>query len=167
MLTPEERAAAFGLIALVCAGVLVTWLDTRHPRIVRLVLGDSLALGTTAPGESAPGPSPEAGPYRPPGADPTASAGSAGRDRGSEAGRGPHGGAYGLEGRLDLNSARERDLDLLPGIGPVMARRIVADRAAHGRFRGVDDLARVRGIGPKTLAKLLPYLTVRAAKDSA
>lgn len=40
---------------------------------------------------------------------------------------------------------------MLPGIGPVLARRIVEDRALHGEFASIDDLDRVRGIGPRTI----------------
>ena len=55
--------------------------------------------------------------------------------------------------RIDPNSATEADLDRLPGIGPALARRIVAARSV-GRFRSVADLERVPGIGSKTLARL-------------
>src|SRR5205814_10052692 len=82
----------------------------------------------------------------------------------SSAGTGP---AYTLDGRLDLNRAGSADLDALPGVGPVTALRILEDRRVHGRLRRAEDLARVKGIGPKTLAKLLPHVTVRAAKDSS
>jgi competence ComEA-like helix-hairpin-helix protein len=61
---------------------------------------------------------------------------------------------------IDLNSAPEEELIRLPGIGQSLARRILAYRAAHGRFPGVDALADVRGIGPKTLVRIRPYLTV-------
>ena len=50
----------------------------------------------------------------------------------------------------------------LPGIGPTLAARIVADRAAHGPFGGPQGLLRVPGIGPKTLAKIQVYLTPSA-----
>jgi competence protein ComEA len=46
----------------------------------------------------------------------------------------------------------------LPGIGPELAQRIVADRQARGPFRRVEDLRRVRGIGPKTLERMRVYL---------
>ncbi|MDO8108132.1 ComEA family DNA-binding protein [Isoptericola sp. b441] len=55
---------------------------------------------------------------------------------------------------LDLNSADAADLEALPGIGPVLARRIVAWRTEHGRFSSVDELAEVTGIGPNLLADL-------------
>jgi competence protein ComEA len=60
---------------------------------------------------------------------------------------------------IDLNSAPEEELLRLPGIGPSLARRILAYRAVHGAFAGVDALAEVRGIGPKTLGRIRPYLT--------
>lgn len=59
---------------------------------------------------------------------------------------------------LDLNLASQEDLEALPGIGPALARAILADREAQGPFATVDDLERVKGIGPKTVAKLRPYL---------
>ncbi|HEY1064654.1 MAG TPA: helix-hairpin-helix domain-containing protein, partial [Pirellulales bacterium] len=46
----------------------------------------------------------------------------------------------------------------LPGIGEILASRILASREAHGPFTRHDDLLRVSGIGPKTLAKLKPFL---------
>jgi competence protein ComEA len=62
---------------------------------------------------------------------------------------------------LDINTATAAQLEHLPGIGPALAARIVADRSKHGRFTSVDQLDRVEGIGPKTLEKLKPYLTVK------
>jgi competence protein ComEA len=46
----------------------------------------------------------------------------------------------------------------MPDIGPELARRIVADRQERGPFRDLDDLRRVRGIGPRTLEAMKPYL---------
>jgi competence protein ComEA len=59
-----------------------------------------------------------------------------------------------------LNRATAEQLQELPGIGPVLAARIVEERHSHGPFRSVDELLRVRGIGPKTLAKVRPYVHV-------
>jgi competence protein ComEA len=50
-------------------------------------------------------------------------------------------------GLLDLNTATVQDFDALPGIGPVLADRIVAWRTEHGRFASVDQLREVSGIG--------------------
>ena len=56
--------------------------------------------------------------------------------------------------RVDLNAASLEALQRLPGVGPVTAARIVAGRP----YMTVDDLLRVRGIGPKTLDRLRPHL---------
>jgi competence protein ComEA len=61
-------------------------------------------------------------------------------------------------GPLDLNAASADALERLPRIGPALARRIVDDRAANGPFRSVDELERVRGIGPATLDALRPLV---------
>lgn len=61
---------------------------------------------------------------------------------------------------ININTATEAQLQRLPRIGPKMAERILAYREAHGAFRSVQDLVRVRGIGPKTLSKLEPYVIV-------
>jgi competence protein ComEA len=62
---------------------------------------------------------------------------------------------------LDLNSAGTDALQRLPGIGPVLAERIVSHRQAHGRYATVDDLLAVSGIGPHKLADLRHLVTVR------
>ena len=59
--------------------------------------------------------------------------------------------------RIDVNSAEEAQLDLLPGIGPRLAARIVHERGSGGPFASVDDLARVSGLGPKLIERLRPY----------
>jgi competence protein ComEA len=61
---------------------------------------------------------------------------------------------------LALNAATSAELERLPGIGPALAARIVAWRDSAGGFRNLDDLAKVRGIGPATLARLKPLLTL-------
>ncbi len=55
--------------------------------------------------------------------------------------------------RLDINRADAEALQALPGIGPTLARRIVAYREAHGPFRASGDLLRVPGIGAKRYAR--------------
>jgi competence protein ComEA len=64
--------------------------------------------------------------------------------------------------RIDLNHASAADLELLPGIGPSLAQRIVADRNAHGAFDSVAALQRVHGIGPRTIARLQTLVQVEA-----
>jgi len=65
-----------------------------------------------------------------------------------------------LEGQpLDLNRASAEELELLPRIGPTLARRIIEEREQRGPFRSVHDLTRVRGIGPRTLEGIAPLAT--------
>src|SRR5262249_25761662 len=64
-------------------------------------------------------------------------------------------------GPLDLNEAGVDDLARLPGLGPGLAQRIVAARDADGRFASVDDLRRVRGLGRVRRERLRPLVTVR------
>ena len=76
------------------------------------------------------------------------------------AGAAPGSGPGGAGGLLDLNTATVADLDALPGIGPVLAQRIVDHRSAQGRFTSVAQLEDVPGIGPATFADLEGRLTV-------
>jgi competence protein ComEA len=62
--------------------------------------------------------------------------------------------------RIDPNRASPEDLDALPRVGPGLAKRIAEDRDRRGPFRSVEALRRVRGIGPKTLDRLRPFLAV-------
>ncbi len=59
---------------------------------------------------------------------------------------------------VNVNTATAADLDRLPGVGPVLARRIVEHREARGLFRRLDDLLEVEGIGQKLLSRLKPLL---------
>jgi competence protein ComEA len=71
---------------------------------------------------------------------------------------------------LDLNRASSRELDALPGVGPVLASRIIEHRTRHGAFRSTEDLRAVRGFGPALFARLEPLVRVSpagAAADSA
>jgi competence ComEA-like helix-hairpin-helix protein len=61
--------------------------------------------------------------------------------------------------RIDVDHATVDDLTRLPGVGPVMAKRIVADRESHGVFSSITGLRRVHGVGPSTLARLAPHLS--------
>ncbi|POM24363.1 ComE operon protein 1 [Actinomadura rubteroloni] len=59
---------------------------------------------------------------------------------------------------VDLNTATSDDLQRLPGVGPVLAARILAYRTEHGSFRSVDQLQEVSGIGPRRFADLKPQV---------
>ena len=62
---------------------------------------------------------------------------------------------------LDLNSATQKELEELPGIGPVTAKAIVDFRQKGGPFRRVDDLLVVRGISETRLKRIRPYVFVK------
>jgi competence protein ComEA len=63
-------------------------------------------------------------------------------------------------GLIDLNTADATALDSLPGVGPVLAQRILDWRAQHGRFSSVDELGEVTGIGDKILSQIRPKVRV-------
>ena len=60
--------------------------------------------------------------------------------------------------RIDINAANTSDLQLLPGIGPTLADRILLERQLNGRFEAVEDLDRVPGIGPKIVESISEYV---------
>ncbi len=64
-------------------------------------------------------------------------------------------------GKLNLNTSTAEQLELLPGVGPAKAERIIAFRQKHGAFKRVADLRRVKGFGRKTLKKLEPFLDIK------
>lgn len=69
----------------------------------------------------------------------------------------PSGGDLAL---LDINRATREELRSLPGIGPVLSKRILERRTATGAFHAVDELLDVRGIGYGRLKRIRPYVTV-------
>lgn len=86
----------------------------------------------------------------PPGAPQGAAPGPSGQKPAKASGGGP----------VDLNTATAAELDALPGIGPVLAQRIVDWRTEHGRFASVDQLREVTGIGESKFRDLQPAVTV-------
>ena len=61
--------------------------------------------------------------------------------------------------RINVDQATASELERLPRIGPILAVRIVTDRRQRGPFGSLEGLDRVRGIGPKVLEALRPYVT--------
>ena len=68
--------------------------------------------------------------------------------------------------KVDVNTADWTELTTLPEVGQGTAQRIVDYRKQHGPFEDVEDLRNVRGIGPKTLERLRPYLLLPGAAAS-
>lgn len=68
--------------------------------------------------------------------------------------------AAGASRLINLNTATAAELELLPGIGPALAARIVEDRTKNGPYKRVDDIDRVKGIGPRLLEKIRPMAKV-------
>ena len=127
----------------------------RHPGLVRLPGGSRVDDAVRAAGGVAPGASTGLvnlarkvldGEQVLIGVDPPPT--TAGDSGGSPAAGAPAG------GRLDLNAASASAFDSLPGIGPVLAERIVSWRTEHGRFASVDQLRQVSGIGESKYQQL-------------
>jgi len=62
--------------------------------------------------------------------------------------------------KVNLNSANKEELMSLPRIGPAIAERIIIYRNDYGKFQEIEDLVKVKGIGPKTLAKIQDLITI-------
>ena len=68
---------------------------------------------------------------------------------------------------IDLNAATIKELEELPGVGPVTAKRIIEARQKSGRFRRVEDLLAIRGISTNRLEALRPYVKVSPPASSS
>lgn len=64
-------------------------------------------------------------------------------------------------GKVNVNTASAEQLESLPGVGPATARAIIEYRKQNGGFSSVDELLEVRGIGPKKLEQIRPYVVVK------
>ncbi|WP_245634615.1 ComEA family DNA-binding protein [Janibacter limosus] len=126
--------------ALDLAGGATSEADLSQVNLARpLVDGEQVVV--PAPGEAAVG--------APPGAGGPAGAGGSGA-------AGPGGG----DTLVNLNTADLATLETLPGVGPVLAQRILDWRTEHGQFTAIEELGEVSGVGDKTYAQLSPKVTV-------
>jgi competence protein ComEA len=62
--------------------------------------------------------------------------------------------------QVNINTATVQELQFLPRVGAAVAKRIVDFRTANGAFKAPEELARVKGIGEKSFARLAPYVSV-------
>ncbi|WP_246528107.1 helix-hairpin-helix domain-containing protein [Pseudarthrobacter albicanus] len=85
---------------------------------------------------------------------------SSGSTEGGAGGSGAGGSGSAAGGKIDLNTAGVEELGTLPRVGPVLAQRIVDWRKQHGRFKTVEELDAVDGVGPKLLEALRPLVRV-------
>jgi len=136
--------------------------SVRRPGVVRLSAGSRIVDALAAAGGLRPGSNPGLlnlaavltdGQQVVVGA-PAAAAGAAPAGSGPSAGAGVGGVAVTGGTTIDLNSATLEQLDGLPGVGPVLAQRILDWRQQHGRFASVEQLAEVGGIGERKLADI-------------
>lgn len=154
-------------------GVVVIARDSRVSDAVTAAGGldpqaDAAAINLARPltdGEQIHVPRPGENWTPPPDAAPGGSTGGAAAIPGAKPGSGAkpgqsEGSAAGASGTVRLNEATLEQLDSLPGVGPVMAQRILDWRQEHGRFTSVDELGEVSGIGDKTLERLRPKVSV-------
>lgn len=74
--------------------------------------------------------------------------------------RSSHGSSPSHKALINLNSASAAELEQLPGVGPVLAERIVEYRTQHGGFAHVDELSNVPGLGAKSVAQLANHATL-------
>lgn len=96
-----------------------------------------------------------------PGETPTPAPGGAPTSAGGPAPDGPTApGGAGNGTKVNVNTADQTTLETLPGVGPVLAGRIIEWRTTNGSFTSVDDLGEVSGIGDKMLAQLRPHVEV-------
>jgi competence protein ComEA len=72
-----------------------------------------------------------------------------------------------IAGTLDLNRATEKEIETLPGIGPVLAERIVEYRQSRGSFHHIEQLRSVKGIGKEKFERIRSLVSVTSSKGLA
>ncbi len=143
----EMRAGlVFVLASLLAGGAFREWKRTHEPRFADLVADlQSAARNRGSPVAAA------SDSFHVQAGDP--------HQGGPQPERGGRGLAWPLiPAKVDLNHSTAPELERLPGIGPALAARIVADRESRGPYGSPESLLRVPGIGPRILARLRPYL---------
>jgi competence ComEA-like helix-hairpin-helix protein len=149
--TPTERAVALTLVGALLLGLGIRLFRDGAPATPRFDYSSAdaefTARSAAAPA-AADTTSGGSGDTSTPGARPPA---VAGRNPGKSA-EAPR--------KVDINKATKRDLMSLPGVGEVIAERILIYREEHGAFAGVNDLLKVKGIGKKKLERIAPYCFV-------
>lgn len=73
--------------------------------------------------------------------------------------------AFPVLAAVNINTATQSELEAVKGLGPVKAKAIIEHRDAHGKFKQVDELDQVKGIGKATVDKIRGELTVDAARE--
>jgi competence protein ComEA len=154
-------SAGFVGLVLVGSGTFAKWLP-NHPSETQLEVGGALGSRhiTGAKGSTTPNGAEAAGSGEHP-SDALITPdvpNDAGTDR--PVGDAADAGAITADGKVVLNLASEADLRRLPGIGATRARAILTLRARLGRFRRVEDLLRVRGLGRRAIARLRPLVMI-------
>ncbi len=69
--------------------------------------------------------------------------------------------------KINLNQATSAELELLPGLGPKLSRRIVEYREINGEFNQIEDVMQVQGIGVKTFERIKDYVTIEEKAEEA
>lgn len=62
--------------------------------------------------------------------------------------------------KISINEADESELEMLPGIGPSLAKMIIEHREKNGDFKNIEEIKKVKGIGEKLFEKIKPYIKI-------